>query len=234
MAAVLATASVSTAVIAAAGCIDGPAAALLCPPAMLAAPLGARCTARLNCDQIRRVLAYFLLAAAPLLPLKFYLFQQPAAAPAGAAAGEGQQPAAAPAGAAAGEGQQQGPPLGAGERQQAAPPTPEDRSSGGRPDSWASRLVQGMPPPGTAAVLASIGGIAGLVGGLLGIGPATLGESRHTLRQLLAKGGVGCGVLIACRRQLGTRCQRPCLPVRQPSCWRPPHISSHLSRRAPQ
>jgi hypothetical protein len=43
---------------------------LISPAAMLTAPLGARLTARLNCTALRRILGYFLLAAAPLVPLK--------------------------------------------------------------------------------------------------------------------------------------------------------------------
>lgn len=52
------------------GCVDLGAAALISPAAMLTAPLGARLTARLNCTALRRILGFFLLAAAPLVPLK--------------------------------------------------------------------------------------------------------------------------------------------------------------------
>ncbi len=52
------------------GCVDLGAAALISPAAMLTAPLGARLTSRLNCTALRRILGYFLLAAAPLVPLK--------------------------------------------------------------------------------------------------------------------------------------------------------------------
>lgn len=70
LAAVLATALSSAYTYSAAGCVELGAAALISPAAMLTAPLGARLTSRLDCTALRRILGYFLLAAAPLVPLK--------------------------------------------------------------------------------------------------------------------------------------------------------------------
>lgn len=149
VAAVLATASVSTVSFAAHGLIDLPAALLIFPPAMLLAPLGARCTSRLDCNALKRLLGFFLLAAAPMIPLKAWLF-----------AFKAEQQAAADGGAVTpgGEGQ------------------PLEGSSGSEGDGWAARLVAGMPPAPLAAVLVATGGVAGFAGGLLGIGPAMISE----------------------------------------------------------
>lgn len=70
LAAVLATAISSAYTYSSAGCVDLGAAALISPAAMLTAPFGARLTSRLDCTALRRILGYFLLAAAPLVPLK--------------------------------------------------------------------------------------------------------------------------------------------------------------------
>lgn len=70
LAAVVSTAIASAYTYSSQGCVDLGAAALISPAAMLTAPLGARLTARLNCTALRRILGYFLLAAAPLVPLK--------------------------------------------------------------------------------------------------------------------------------------------------------------------
>jgi hypothetical protein len=70
LAAVLSTALVSAYTYSSSGCVDLAAASLVSPAAMLTAPLGARLTTRLDCAALRRILGYFLLAAAPLVPLK--------------------------------------------------------------------------------------------------------------------------------------------------------------------
>ena len=70
LAAVVSTAIASAYAYSSSGCVDLAAAALISPAAMLTAPLGARLTARLDCTALRRILGYFLLAAAPLVPLK--------------------------------------------------------------------------------------------------------------------------------------------------------------------
>ena len=70
--AVLATAAVSAANFNAAGCVDHTAAAILGATAMLSAPIGARLTSRMDCEQLRRVLAWFLLLAAPAAPAKHF------------------------------------------------------------------------------------------------------------------------------------------------------------------
>ena len=72
--AVLSTAAVSTYNFSHAGLVDPTAAAIIGGAAMLSAPFGARLTTRLDCVGRRRVLAYFLLCAAPLVPLKAAVF----------------------------------------------------------------------------------------------------------------------------------------------------------------
>lgn len=63
--------------------------------------------------------------------------------------------------------------------------------------------MRDVPAPSTAALLAGIGGVAGFVGGLLGIGPATLGELplawshahppvEGAMHQAATAGWVGC------------------------------------------
>ena len=68
--AVVATALTSAYVYSAEGRVDAAAALLISPAAMLTAPMGARLASRLDCAALRRTLAFFLLAAAPLVPLK--------------------------------------------------------------------------------------------------------------------------------------------------------------------
>ena len=72
--AVLATASVSTVNFVQGGQIDFAAAAVVGAAAMVSAPLGARATAALDAIALKRALAYFLLCAAPLVPLKALAF----------------------------------------------------------------------------------------------------------------------------------------------------------------
>ena len=72
--AVLATASVSTVNFVQGGQIDFVAAAVVGAAAMVSAPLGARATAALDGIALKRALAYFLLCAAPLVPLKALAF----------------------------------------------------------------------------------------------------------------------------------------------------------------
>lgn len=70
LAAVVSTAMASAYTYCSQGCVDLSAAAVISPVAMCTAPLGARLTTRLNCTALRRILGYFLLAAAPMVPLK--------------------------------------------------------------------------------------------------------------------------------------------------------------------
>ena len=72
--AVLSTAAVSTYNFSQGGCVDPTAAAILGASAMLSAPIGAQLTTRMDCVQLRRLLAYFLLCAAPLVPIKAAVF----------------------------------------------------------------------------------------------------------------------------------------------------------------
>lgn len=181
--AVLTTACISTATFAANGCIDLPASLLIAPPAMLLAPLGARFTNRLNCNALKRLLGWFLVVAAPLVPLKAWLFasraeQLAAAGTEGAAAGAGAGAVAAAAVAAA-----------------SSPAEPASSSSGGGTDTsgWEVQLLQlrdGMPSPLRAAALVATGGLSGFVSGLLGVGGGTTGG---LLLVLLTRGSMASG-----------------------------------------
>lgn len=73
LAAVLSTAAASAATFAQSGYVDVAAALVVSPVAMLTAPFGAKLTAKLNCTSLRRILGYFLICVAPLVPLKAYL-----------------------------------------------------------------------------------------------------------------------------------------------------------------
>lgn len=59
--------------------VDMGSAALIAGSAMLTAPIGARLTSRLDCRQLRKILAYFLFGAAPLVPLRALLSTDEAA-----------------------------------------------------------------------------------------------------------------------------------------------------------
>ena len=72
--AVLATASFASLNFYTAGAVDFVCAAVVGSAAFVFAPLGAMSTAKLNAQSLKRVLAYFLLLAAPLVPLKAYAF----------------------------------------------------------------------------------------------------------------------------------------------------------------
>ena len=72
--AVIATASVSTVRFVRGDQVDVAAAAVIGAAAMVFAPLGARATAALDGAALKRALAYFLLCAAPLVPLKAMAF----------------------------------------------------------------------------------------------------------------------------------------------------------------
>jgi len=73
--AVVATAAVSARTFASEGLVDARAAGILGAAAMVSAPLGARLTARVNCEALRKMLAYFLLLSAPMVPAKAAVFR---------------------------------------------------------------------------------------------------------------------------------------------------------------
>jgi len=73
--AVVGTASASAWAFAREGLTDYKAAATLGAAATLSAPIGARMTARMDCAQLRRALAWFLAGAAPMVPLKAVAFR---------------------------------------------------------------------------------------------------------------------------------------------------------------
>ena len=71
--AVVSTALASGSVFMSHASVDVGSAALIAVSAILTAPIGARMTSRLDCRQLRKILAYFLFGAAPLVPLKAVL-----------------------------------------------------------------------------------------------------------------------------------------------------------------
>lgn len=70
LAVVASTASVSALTYTQHGCIDFVVAGLLAPAAMMAAPLGALATKRMDNTGLKRILGYFLYVVAVLVPLK--------------------------------------------------------------------------------------------------------------------------------------------------------------------
>ncbi|KAI7836512.1 hypothetical protein COHA_009613 [Chlorella ohadii] len=170
--AVLTTACISTATFAANGCIDLPASLLIAPPAVLLAPLGARFTSRLNCNALKRLLGWFLVVAAPLVPLKAYMFASRAEQLAAAGA-------AGTAGTAA-DGAAEAAKLAAASSTTEASSSSSSSSSGSNKGSqlggWEAqlqRLRDGMPSPLRAAGLVATGALSGFVSGLLGVGGGT-------------------------------------------------------------
>ena len=75
--AVISTALASGSVFMSHDSVDVASASLIAASAMLTAPIGARLTSRLDCRQLRKILGYFLLGAAPLVPLKAVLATSP-------------------------------------------------------------------------------------------------------------------------------------------------------------
>ena len=75
--AVISTALASGSVFMSHDSVDVASASLIAASAILTAPFGARLTSRLDCRQLRKILGYFLLGAAPLVPLKAVLATSP-------------------------------------------------------------------------------------------------------------------------------------------------------------
>lgn len=158
--AVLSTAGVATYNFSHAGLVDPTAAAILGGSAMLSAPFGARLTTRLDCVQLRRILAYFLLCAAPLVPLKAAVFHYRGD---GKEGGDGEQGGGTNGNGhwtdGGGGGIRSGD-LTKGEEDAASPPS--------------ASVVQKFDAVEAAPKLAAIGVTAGLASGLLGIGGGTI------------------------------------------------------------
>ncbi|GBF95652.1 4-toluene sulfonate uptake permease [Raphidocelis subcapitata] len=162
LAAVVATGSTAGAVYLGSGLVDATSALLIAGGAVLTAPLGARYTARLNCQALRRLLGWWLIGVAPLVPAKALLLARDGdgagggdagAAAAGTAAGStGRALAAAPAGAAA------------------AGTAGGDAGSG--PARSTELLLRPLRP--ADAAIAATGCFAGFASGLLGIGGGTI------------------------------------------------------------
>ena len=154
--AVLSTAGVATYNFSHAGLVDPTAAAILGGSAMLSAPFGARLTTRLDCVQLRRILAYFLLCAAPLVPLKAAVFHYRGD---GDGDGDGDEGGEANGDGHWTDGGGGGRGAAGGEGHAASPPTAS---------------VQKFDAVEEAPKLAAIGVTAGLASGLLGIGGGTI------------------------------------------------------------
>lgn len=162
LAAVLSTALASAYTYSSQGCVDLASAALISPAAMLTAPLGARLTSRLNCAALRRILGYFLLAAAPMVPLKAYLLSR----------SEGEQMGAEPETNSSGSnssGSTSGAPVAA--IGGAVPATAAAAAATGT-KAMVESMVENMafPPPAKATLLMVTGAVAGVASGLLGVG----------------------------------------------------------------
>lgn len=201
--AVLTTACISTATFAANGCIDLPASLLIAPPAVLLAPLGARFTSRLNCNALKRLLGWFLVVAAPLVPLKAYMFasraeQLAAESAAGEAAGGGAAAAAVAAATASSPAEAPG----SGGGSIGGSGGDDDQSSGWQAEL--QRLRDGMPSPLRAAALVATGGLSGFISGLLGVGGGTTGGLLLLHCMLLPALAVNQNKSAAGRWSLGT------------------------------
>ena len=133
----------------AAGCVDHNAALLLGATAMLSAPIGARLTSRMDCEQLRRVLAWFLLLAAPAAPAKHFYF----------ASRTTRRDASASA-----------------TSESSAPSKSKSKAHSGAadPHDTHSADTHSADTHSSAPVLIGVGAVAGLASGLLGIGGGTV------------------------------------------------------------
>ncbi|KAK3284891.1 hypothetical protein CYMTET_7483 [Cymbomonas tetramitiformis] len=166
LAAVISTGSVAAWNYHSNGSVDFGSAALLSVSAMATAPLGARLTSRMDCAALRKALGYFLLVAAPLVPLKAYLLHSLPKAAEVAQGGALDQ--AAPTGPTAVDA------LGDNSWSEDSPSS----TSAARPEGTggATFPAKALQWPGTtqSALLVAMGSVAGLASGLLGIGGGTL------------------------------------------------------------
>ncbi|KAI3424813.1 hypothetical protein D9Q98_008199 [Chlorella vulgaris] len=171
LAAVLSTALVSAYTYSSSGCVDLASAMLISPAAMLTAPLGARLTARLNCTALRRILGYFLLAAAPLVPLKAYLLLSHPE--------QEEEPGTATANNSSKTSSSSGTSLADALAAHSAPASVAAVAAAAEPEVAAVSPPEGaagmlanlkFPAPATAAMLTATGAAAGLASGLLGVG----------------------------------------------------------------
>ena len=159
--AVLSTAAVSTYNFSHAGLVDPTAAAIIGGAAMLSAPFGARLTTRLDCVQLRRVLAYFLLCAAPLVPLKAAVFHLRGGDDNTKVKGEDGDGSVGDTG-------------GDGGRHWTDGDNAEKGGGGSNTNADESVDPTSFDAVGAAPKLAAIGLTAGLASGLLGIGGGTI------------------------------------------------------------
>ncbi|KXZ47658.1 hypothetical protein GPECTOR_33g540 [Gonium pectorale] len=159
LAAVAATGSAAGAVYFAAGHVDLTSAALLAAAAVATTPLGARAAHRVDCAMLRRLMAYWLFAVAPLVPLKPYIQKAYGGTDSGTG-GSGDGGAAVVAAAAAAP------------AVAAAAESPAEADAGS--SSAAARSALWRPLRESDAVLVATGTLAGFASGLLGIGGGTV------------------------------------------------------------
>lgn len=101
LAAVATCGAAAGSVYAANGAVDATSAAVLAAMAVGLAPLGARAAHAVDCNKLRRIMGYWLLFVAPLVPLKSYLMPRarPSAVAAASSSGAADAPASGPASA---------------------------------------------------------------------------------------------------------------------------------------
>jgi uncharacterized protein len=166
--AVLSTAAVSTYNFSASGCVSVEAAAIVGGAAMLSAPVGAKLTSRMDCNALRKLLACFLLGAAPLVPLKAWIM---AGRDAAAVGGEGEE--------------DQGDDVATSDSSSTSTRAPHWTDGDGDANESKSKSKSNAAAAAAAAAasfdaraaapqLAAIGLAAGLASGLLGIGGGTI------------------------------------------------------------
>ncbi|GIL64739.1 hypothetical protein Vafri_18618 [Volvox africanus] len=148
LAAVAATGSAAGFVYWSSGAVDLTSAALISAAAIATAPLGARATHAFDCTMLRRLLAYWLLLVAPLVPLKPYIQRN--------YAGKGLNT------------------LGAGSGGSATTCNGADSVAGAAVEAAPKSKTLWRPLRNSDAVLVATGTLAGFASGLLGIGGGTV------------------------------------------------------------
>ncbi|GLC42682.1 hypothetical protein PLESTB_001126800 [Pleodorina starrii] len=153
LAAVAATGSAAGYVYWSSGAVDLTSAGIISAAAIATVPLGARATHAVDCAALRRLLAYWLFAVAPLVPLKPVIQKN--------FAGKGDQQATTAAAAAA-------------ETVTSAPPAAGEAGGGASGAAAAAPEALWRALRGSDAVLVATGAVAGFASGLLGIGGGTV------------------------------------------------------------